>query len=236
MNKTAVIYCRFSDRPNAKDCDSNEKQEARCRAWCTAKGVEVAGVFADEAESGANADRPGLRMAIDAAKRHKATLVVYDVSRLSRNTVHALEFDAELRKGGASLASITEGFDSSVPMGRFMLTLLGAMATLYRETAAERTSRGMRERQRKGIAVCPKAPYGWKIDNKALVPDPHEQRITRCITDMAGMGHRPQQIAYYLNETGCAARNGKQWHPRVVARILKRIAENRQPEVTCAQD
>ncbi len=233
---TAIVYTRFSDRPNAKSCDSNEKQEARCRAWCVAKGLEVAGVFADEAESGADANRPGLRMAIDAAKRHKATLVVYDVSRLSRNTAHALAFDAELRKGGASLASITEGFDSSVPMGRFMLTLLGAMATLYRETAAERTSRGMRERQRKGIAVCPKAPYGFRIEGKALVKDEQEQRVLNRISTWHSLDWSAARIAMELMECGHTARNGKQWHPRVVARILKRIAENRQPEVTCAQD
>ena len=37
----AVIYARFSPRPDANECDSVEKQLERCRSYCKAHGYDV---------------------------------------------------------------------------------------------------------------------------------------------------------------------------------------------------
>src|SRR5437870_11135092 len=73
----AVVYGRFSPRPNAEECDSVEKQLQRCRAYCTSHDYEIVGEFKDEDLSGGRADnRPGLQEAIDRACRQRAVLVV----------------------------------------------------------------------------------------------------------------------------------------------------------------
>ena len=41
----AIVYCLFSPRPNAEECDSCEKQEDRCRAY--SKDTRAAQVAAD---------------------------------------------------------------------------------------------------------------------------------------------------------------------------------------------
>ena len=52
----AVIYARFSPRPDAQDCDSVEKQRDRCRSYCKAHGYDVIAEKDDEDMSGGRAD------------------------------------------------------------------------------------------------------------------------------------------------------------------------------------
>ena len=94
----AVLYARFSPRPNAEECDSVEKQLERCRAYSLGHGYTVVAQHHDKDLSGARADnRPGLQSAIAAACKRKAVLVVYSLSRLARCTRDAIDLAASLR-------------------------------------------------------------------------------------------------------------------------------------------
>jgi len=58
----AVLYARFSPRPNAEECDSAKKQLERCRPYSEGRGYTVIAEHKDEDLSGARADnRPGLQ-------------------------------------------------------------------------------------------------------------------------------------------------------------------------------
>ena len=61
----AILYCRYSPRPGANECQSNEKQEERCRAYCQNRGYQIVAVHADEAVTGGVFERPGLAAAIE---------------------------------------------------------------------------------------------------------------------------------------------------------------------------
>jgi DNA invertase Pin-like site-specific DNA recombinase len=79
----AVLYARFSPRPNPDERDSVEKQLERCRAYCEGHGYTVVAQHHDKDVSGERADnRPGLQKAITAACDRKAVLCVYSLSRL----------------------------------------------------------------------------------------------------------------------------------------------------------
>src|SRR5437762_942346 len=98
----AVVYGRFSPRPNPEECDSVEKQLERCRAYCTGHGYEVVAEFHDKDLSGGRADnRPGLQDAIATACRQKAVLCVYSLSRLARCTRDAIDLAERLNAAGA---------------------------------------------------------------------------------------------------------------------------------------
>ena len=93
----AVIYARFSPRPNAEECDSVEKQIERCRAYCAGHGYTVIAEYCDKDLSGGRADnRPGLQKAIAAACRNKAILCVNALSRLARCTKDAIDLAERL--------------------------------------------------------------------------------------------------------------------------------------------
>src|SRR5262245_8609137 len=84
----AVIYCRVSTKEQVENL-SLPTQEKECRAYCRREGWEVARVFVEQGESAKTADRTELQqmLAYVAANKKKiGVVVVYNVSRFSRNT------------------------------------------------------------------------------------------------------------------------------------------------------
>jgi DNA invertase Pin-like site-specific DNA recombinase len=89
--------------------------------------------------SGARDDRPGLAALIEYV-REGDVVVVWKLDRLGRNTLHILETVKALTDRGVTLVSVTDGIDSSTPVGRVMIRVLGALAEYERELVKERTA------------------------------------------------------------------------------------------------
>lgn len=225
----AIIYARFSPRPNAADCDSIEKQVERCAAWCKAKDWELAGTYADAAASGASQEgRPQLEEALLHATKNRAALVCYSLDRLARNTREAIQISERLSKGGAELAILRETVDTSTPTGRLLFTILAALAQLQREQGAERTSQAMRSHIRKGRKMSSQPPYGFSNGTEAdesgfklLVENPEEQAVLARIRGFISAGLGDWKISNRLNREGVKAR-GYRWNAACIARIRRR--------------
>lgn len=221
----AVIYARFSPRPNAAECESIETQLARCRAYCQAKGWTVSGEYADANLSGGSlAERVGLEAALESVCRRGRVLVVYSLSRLARNTRDALDLAAKIDAAGADLAVLDMSIDTSSALGRFTFTLMAALAQLEREQTAERTSDAMLRRQASGQRMSSEAPYGWKVDPTdpaRLVEDIDEQDVIAIILQWKAEGDSARTVAANLNATKTPCR-GSKWHHETVKRIVAR--------------
>src|SRR2546430_154962 len=76
----AIVYSRWSPRPNAEDCLSIETQLDRCRAFCQGNEYEIVQDYQEPNVSGDDC-RPELEKAIEHAKRLRAVLVVYKLDR-----------------------------------------------------------------------------------------------------------------------------------------------------------
>lgn len=98
-----------------------------------------------EKVSGKNMERPKLQEMLEYA-REGDTIYIHDWSRISRNTKDLLELVDALSARGIGLVSVHEGFDTTTPGGRLMLTVVGAINEF------ERTN--LLERQREGIAIA----------------------------------------------------------------------------------
>lgn len=168
----AILYARFSPRPNADETESIAVQIDRLRAYCMAHNLDIAGEYVDENMSGAEAEnRPGLQRALDHVCRLRCTLCVYSLSRLARSARDAIAIAERLEKEGASLASLHESIDTGTPTGRFFYTVLGALAQMEREQIVERTSDAMQRHQYAGGRLMSRyAPVGYKI---VVGPDVH---------------------------------------------------------------
>jgi site-specific DNA recombinase len=223
----AVIYARFSPRPDTQDCDSVEKQIERCRAYCDAHGYEEIGRKHDNDMSGGRADnRPGLQAAIALACKRKAVLVVYKLDRLARNTRDALDVLERLQKSKADLASLVEQINSRSPMGRFFFTQLAAFAELEREQIRARTSAAMRGYQANGRRVtrADRCPFGRQpdpSDPSRLIDHPEEMAALERIRQMRAEGKGAKAITAALNAEGFPCR-GQRWHLTSVRRVLAR--------------
>jgi site-specific DNA recombinase len=227
MSTVAVVYARFSPRPNADECDSVEKQAERCRAYCAGHGYHVIGQHSDKDLSGGRADnRPGLQEAIALACRRKAVLCVTSLSRFARNTKDAIDLAERLNAAGADLAVIQENVNTRSPMGRFIFTLFSALAQLEREQIAERTSTAMLRHQSNGrrmthAARCPFGKQPDPLDPARLIDHPEEQAAIAAIRAARGRGKGFKAIAALLQSQGLACR-GERWHHTTVRAILRR--------------
>jgi len=236
----AVLYARFSPRPNAAECESIETQMERMRAYCQASGWAVIGEHEDRDLSGRRTDnRPGLQAALDAAARKGCVLLVYSLSRLARNTRDAIDIAERIDAAGGDLASLREKIDTTTAMGRFFFRLMASMAELEREQIAERTADAMRRHQgagRRMSAVIGRPfgqeeasclPYGRRADPddaRRLVWDESELAALARIRQLAAEGKKLREIARLMNEAGELCR-GKRWHHQQVKRLLARSAE-----------
>jgi DNA invertase Pin-like site-specific DNA recombinase len=128
----AVIgYARVSTAEQNLDLQLNALQAAG-----------AARTFADKGVSGSAAERPQLSKALDRLETGDV-LTVWKLDRLGRNTRHVLDLIENIRERGAGFRSLTEGLDTTGPMGTAMLTIVAAFAQLERDTMIERTKAGL---------------------------------------------------------------------------------------------
>lgn len=102
-----------------------------------------------EAVSGAGVDRPVLKECLAELAAGDA-LVVWRLDRLGRSAQHLLSILEQLRTRGVAFRSVTEGMDTSTYMGRFVFTVLGAVAEMEREIIRERVNAGLVAARQRG--------------------------------------------------------------------------------------
>ncbi|WP_035186047.1 recombinase family protein, partial [Acidiphilium sp. JA12-A1] len=125
-----IGYARVSTGDQNHDLQHDALRAAGCeRIWT-------------ETASGARTDRPQLTALLDAA-RAGDTLVVWRLDRLGRSLRHLIEIGDDLQRRQIALRSLTEGIDTTTTAGRFVFSLLGALAQMEREILIERTQAGL---------------------------------------------------------------------------------------------
>lgn len=226
----AIIYTRFSPRPNASECDSCERQAERCYAYCKLKGYdadpEVA--YSDPDTSGGVLERLGLRTAIQRIgnSNEEIVLVVDSVDRLSRDMLVTLTICHEIERAGGTIEYANGTQISDTPEGKLFGNILSAFAAYERDRIRYATSRGMKRRQANG-EFFGKPPVGWMRDpenSKKLIECTEEQQAIREIERMrAGPCLSAEGIALRLTELGLF--RGKPWSARTVRKI---IAEHKE--------
>ena len=82
----------------------------------------------EDVKSGAKADRPGLKLALEVA-RDGDLLVVWRLDRLGRSLGDLIELSKALEQRGVGLKSLKEQIDTSSSGGRLVFHLFGALAS-----------------------------------------------------------------------------------------------------------
>jgi DNA invertase Pin-like site-specific DNA recombinase len=123
-------------------------------------GLQLDRTFTDKC-SGTDANRPALQEALKYV-REGDTLLVHSLDRLARNVDDLRKIVGELTARGVTVTFVKNSLTftgKADPMGKLMLTMLGAVAEFEREL--------LRERQREGIAIA-KSKGVYKGRAKAL--------------------------------------------------------------------
>ncbi len=89
----------------------------------------------------------------DAKRRRFDTVLVWKFDRFARSVKHLVNSLYEFKALGIDFVSLTEGIDTSTPLGEAMFSIIGAMAQLERDLIRERVTAGMRRAKEKGKAL-----------------------------------------------------------------------------------
>jgi len=162
--KKAAIYARVSTPDQHL-----ENQILDLRKLAAQRGFEVVHEYCDRGISGSKTKRPGLdAMMADARRGEFSVVLVAAFDRIARSTKNFLEIVDELNALGIEFVSAREAIDTSGPMGRMFITMIGSIAELERSLIVERIKAGMRRAKLEGQRLG-RAPLD--IDHDALVRD-----------------------------------------------------------------
>ena len=198
MTKRAVLYSRVSTGDQHL-----ETQLLDLRELAKQRGLEVVREFSDVI-SGAKAKRPGLDQLMADARRHRFDMVlVAAFDRIARNVRHFLDVLDELNHLNIQFVSLRENIDTGGPLGRAMLTIIGAIAELERSLIVERVKSGMRRAKLEGRRIG-RAPLN--IDREQVVED---RRSGMSLTKVAQRHHISRaSVCRLVKESGTTKMQG----------------------------
>src|ERR1700689_355051 len=174
MKKRAAIYARVSTGDQHV-----ETQLLDLRELVKVRGYEIVREYSDII-SGSKAKRAGIDQLMADARRHRFDIVlVAAFDRIARNVRHFLDVLDELNHLGIEFVSKRENIDTSGPLGRAMLTIVGAISELERSLIVERVKAGMRRAKLEGRRIG-RAPLN--IDRAQVVAD---RRSGMSLTEVA---------------------------------------------------
>ena len=131
-----------------------ESQGREVCAFVAARGWETVETYQDLGVSGARTHRPALdRLVRDAWRGHFQAVVVWDLSRMARSTLHALQLLQEFEQMKVRLVAVKQTFDTDTPLGRAFFTLAAMFAELERSILIERVRAGMARARAEGKCI-----------------------------------------------------------------------------------
>ena len=221
MKKRVVAYCRVStDFDGQIESFDHQIDLATEKILCNPEW-EFAGIYADPAFSGTNAERPEFKRMMNDARRHKFDIIlVKSMSRFARNTLLTIQTLEELKKLGISVQFEKEQIDTGAPYSEMLLTIMASFAQEESRNISERVKKGLRMRALNGEVNWANV-YGFmKKNGEEYVIVPEEAEAVHRIYDEYEHGESMKNIALHLNEDGYPSPSGQEWKTASVSRIL----------------
>ncbi|MEL7197909.1 MAG: recombinase family protein [Pseudomonadota bacterium] len=109
-------------------------------------------IFSDDGISAITKSRPGFEQACENLKAGD-TLVLWKMDRAFRSLRHALDLLEKFDREGIDFLVLTEGIDTTTPMGRCFFQIRNAFAELERSLISERTKAGLEAARQRGTRL-----------------------------------------------------------------------------------
>ncbi|MGM9512421.1 recombinase family protein [Larkinella sp. GY13] len=213
-----IAYYRVSTQKQGRSGLGLDDQRDMVRRFLRV-GEELAGEFT-EIESGKKKERPQLLAAIDAAKQHRARLLIAKLDRLGRNA----SFVMTLRDTEVDFVACDLPDANTLTIG-----IMASFAQHEAEQISKRTRAALAQKKIRGFQL-------GKPENLTATARIRGQeiRIQNAIQHLANRQageliqlYRQKDLTFReitakLNENGYRTRRGKLFFPMSVARLLKR--------------
>ena len=225
----AVIYCRVSTKEQVQNL-SLSTQGKLCSEYCTTHDYEVDRIFIDEGESAKTAERPEFSKLLTHCRQNKGrvhAVVVYSLSRFSRNAKDHFTLRGLLAGFDITLRSVTEPTDDS-STGKLMETILAGFAQFDNDVRADRTIAGMKAALDKGRWTF-QAPLGYlnspdSSGQPSLIPDSERGFLVKKAFELYTTGqYSKNDVLKIVTNMGLRTRKGK----KVTAQTFSKMLRNR---------
>jgi DNA invertase Pin-like site-specific DNA recombinase len=222
-----VAYYRVSTDQQGRSGLGLDAQRAAVAQIVAARKGRLVAEF-EEVESGRKVDRPELAKALATCRTRRAVLVIAKIDRLARNTrflLSVIEGSGEAGVLFADLPQIPEG-----PTGKFLLTLLAAVAELEAGMISARTKAALAAAKARGVKLGSRrlvkgfdtavARQGRAVQTARS--EAYLAELVPLVRDAIAAGCRTQRaIAQALTARGIRTpMGGEVWHVSQVQRVL----------------
>ena len=223
-----IAYISVSSKRQVDDGVSLDAQKRRILEYVKFKGLSLADddIIIEEGVSGGIPiwERPRGRLLKQKLSTGKyANLVSMKIDRMFRMTTDMLNTIDELADAGISIHIVDmngEALDTSTSMGRFFLTVMGAMAEMERGLISERTQEGMNQLKATHQKFT-QSLYGWNVkEDGSLYPNWNEQDVIDYMywqIDVNGMS--ASAVARNLNKLNIKGKRGGKWYSSGLIRV-----------------
>lgn len=199
----SALYIRVSTEEQANEGYSIGSQRDRLTAYVHSQDWEIYDYYIDDGYSAKDTNRPKLQRMISDAKEKKFDVVlVHKLDRFSRSVKDLYVLIDEFEKVRVGFRSAQEQFDTTTPMGKAMMGMLGIFAQWERETIAERVFWGQEQMVHEGRRPGAIAPLGYKLENGKLVIDPVGAAFVRRLFSMYTYRNGMPKITKLLHQEG----------------------------------
>ena len=226
MNETkekikTAIYTRVSTEDQAKEGFSLDAQLDKLRAYCKARGWDIAGEYIDDGYSGRTTKRPAYQKMMRDIDKWDVILVI-KMDRIHRNSKNFMLMMEQLKKEEKEFVSMTESLDTSTAMGRFVMDIIQRIAQLESEQIGERVYVGMEQKAKMGEGVLGfNIPYGYEYRDGKLIINENEAEIVKIIFTWYTNGKSMGKIVEMLQNQKVPTKKQGFWAKKTVSSILK---------------
>ena len=176
MHLHRIGYARVSSIGQNLDSQIDALQKAGCGK-----------IFSDKM-TGSHMGRPGWDQFLEYA-RPGDTLVVSELSRMTRSLMDLLTTAKVLEQRQINLVSLRENIDTTTATGRCFLSMMGAIHQMERELRAERAAAGRSSAKARGKTGGRPKTDPAKLENARILYE-NSDKTAAEVCEIAGVGRR----------------------------------------------
>lgn len=242
MKKSSINVCgyiRVSTEGQVKQGYSLDEQRNEIAKYCKDNQLNLVHIYADEGISGAKAnedemciERDGLLEMLSSLKRDNIQyVVVLTTSRLWRSDIVKVLIHRELKKNNVDVKAIdrpTYSIYTTNPNELLINGMFELLDVYERLEIALKLKRGRVQKAKQGGYSGGGIPYGYDCvrGGKKLEVNLEEAKAVQRVFQLKQLmpNLTLQQLSDYMNMEGYTGRNGKEFNPMLVKRILDKKA------------
>ena len=213
------IYCRVSTEDQAREGFSLSEQRERLEAYCKFNDYEIIEYYTDAGISAKTGNhRPEYERMLEDGKNGKINMFIAlkldRVTRSIKDWESLIEFS---EKYDINLAFVNDKIDTTTANGKMVSRIMMSVSQNEIERTSERTVIGLVGAVKEGH-IPGATPFGYKRENKKLVPDPLTSHVIERMYQLYFEGNSYQSIANIFNSENVG---NKKWRDNTILEMIE---------------